>query len=270
MRHRLSATTATLAAALVLTACADSTAPTASGDLDLAQVAADVAVAAGDAAAEDVEVFRTGLGALGLPTVDTERLRAWTPCPFDVAAQRNVCAPATRGPFTAQRSYRFTSASGVVQPEYSPLATATANVRWRIDGDITRERFAQSSTREREVTFSGLVGAQTQVTVNGTGSQTRARTRVARAGAAERSYEMSATQRITEVVVPVGTTPRWPLSGTITRDVTATWTGPAGTRTVTSTAVVTFDGTGTAALVVDGRRFTVDLATGAVSAATGA
>ena len=270
---RLARTAAALAAAATLAACSDTTAPASSDDAALAQLTADVAAAAGDAAAEDVQVFRLGLGALGLPTLDTDRLAAWTPCPFDAAAQRNVCPPSTRGPFTATRSYRFAGADGAAQPQFGPT-TVSANQRWTLAGDLAREnareRISVAMARTRDLTLSGLDNRQVQVTIDGTGTQTRERSRFAVGNATERSYEMSASQRIVGVVVPTTGTNRWPTAGTISREFTATWTGPNGTRTVTRTATITFDGSATATLVVNGRRFTVDLATGTVTPATAA
>jgi hypothetical protein len=270
---RFARTAAAILATAALTGCSDSTAPATTDDAALAQLTADVAAAAGDAAAEDVQVFRLGLGALGLPTLDTDRLAAWSACPFDATAQRNVCAPSTRGPFTTTRSYRFAGADGTAQPQFGPT-TVSANQRWTLAGDLAREnareRISVAMARTRDVTLSGLDNRQVQVTIDGTGTQTRERSRFAVGAATERSYEMSASQRIVGVVVPTTGTDRWPTAGTITREFTSTWTGPNGTRTVTRTATITFDGSATATLVVNGRRFTVDLATGAVTPATAA
>lgn len=266
----------TLAATALLAACSDATAPADTDPTISAQVTADVAAQAGDAAAEDVAVLRVNTGAFGLPTLDQERFERWSSCPFVEATGWFTCADRVRGPWTSGRRYQFLDAQGRAQPGYDAVATAAATFDWTVRGTFDRGRWDGTSERRRSVTFSGLAGTETQVTMNGTGTDARNRTRFARPGApggsasAERSYEMSATLRIENVVVPV---PRlatgWPTSGTITRTFTGTRTGPGGTRTVERTAVVTFDGTSTASLVVNGRRFTLDLATGEATPVSG-
>jgi hypothetical protein len=267
---------ATLAATALLAACSDSTAPAESDPTISAQVTADVAAQAGDAAAEDVAILRVNGGAFGLPTLDQERFERWSSCPFVEATGWFTCADRVRGPWTSTRRYQFRDAQGRAQTAYDAVATAAATFDWTVRGTFDRSRWEGSSERRRSVTFSGLAGAETQVTIDGTGTDARNRTRFAQPNASggaaggERSYEMSATLRIDAVVVPV---PRlatgWPTSGTITRTFTGTRTGPGGTRTVERTAVVTFDGTSTASLVVGGRRFTLDLVTGDATPVSG-
>jgi hypothetical protein len=81
--------------------------------------------------------------------------------------------------------------------------------------------------------------------------------------AGDRTYSMATVATLTDVVVPF---PRsrgaWPVSGTITRTVTATRDGDAAVHTRTTTT--TFNGTRFATLTVGDRTFTVDLATGRV------
>ena len=76
-----------------------------------------------------------------------------------------------------------------------------------------------------------------------------------------RTYDMSGTLLVEDVVrgVPRADNP-WPLSGTITRDLTIEVTnGPNGDETITRLVVTTFDGTRYATLTVDGAEYQVDL-----------
>ena len=58
----------------------------------------------------------------------------------------------------------------------------------------------------------------------------------------------------------------WPLSGTIRRNHSVTRTDAVnGTKTSTRTSVVTFNGTQFVTLTVNGKEFTLDLATGDVA-----
>jgi hypothetical protein len=74
---------------------------------------------------------------------------------------------------------------------------------------------------------------------------------------------MSGTAVIDNVVHPVPRTDdAWPLSGTITREVTINVVnGPNGDVTRTRTVVITFNGTNLPIMTVDGEAFEIDLST---------
>lgn len=74
---------------------------------------------------------------------------------------------------------------------------------------------------------------------------------------------MSSTSVITNVVHPVPRTDdAWPLSGTITRDVTINVVnGPDGDVTRSRTVVITFNGTNLATMTVGDETFEIDLST---------
>ena len=74
---------------------------------------------------------------------------------------------------------------------------------------------------------------------------------------------MTSMSIIEDVIHPVPRTDdAWPLSGTITRDVTINVVnGPDGDVTKTRTVVITFNGTNQATMTVDGEYFDVDLST---------
>ncbi len=270
IRPTLRAATA-LTVALALAACGDA-APTESAVS--ASVAAattlDVATVAGDAATEDVETFKVNRGAFGLAQfADFERFGRWEGCPF--AAGRFVCVSKSRGPFNNTRSYAYADAAGAAQTAYSATTTASANFKWTLTGTITKRRWSGTMTRDRDVTISGLLGANTTITINGTGTAERQRTKFAKddadgANAVERDYELEGSTVVQDVVTAALRLPdTWPLSGTITRNHAVTRTDAVnGTKTTTRTSVVTFNGTQFVPLTVNGAAFTLDLATGTV------
>ncbi|MCC7054805.1 MAG: hypothetical protein IT355_16155 [Gemmatimonadaceae bacterium] len=270
---RSTATALTLAA--LLTACGDgATAPADSG-ISAAVAAAttlDVATIAGDAAKEDVEMFRVNRGAFGIAqATDFERFARWETCPFDTTTARFTCTTRTRGPFSLTRSYAYADEQGAAQSAFSATTTASANFKWTLTGEITRKRWSGTMSRSRDITLSGLLGANTSVTVNGTGAAERQRTVFLRdssgANGLTRSYDMEASLAIANVVTPAIRLPdAWPLSGTVTRNYTVVRTDATnGTTTTVRNSVVTFNGTQFAALVVNGKEFILDLDTGEVT-----
>jgi hypothetical protein len=279
MRNRsiLRAATA-LTITLTVAACGDSatTEPTVSASVSAATTL-DVATVAGDAATEDVETFKVNRGAFGIAQlVDFERFGRWDPCPFDAATGRFVCTSRARGPFETTRSYAYANEAGAAQNAYSATTTASANFRWSLAGTITKRRWSGTVSRNRDMTITGLLGANTTITINGTSASERQRTRFAReesesgANAVERTYDMEGSTVIANVVTAAVRLPdTWPTSGTITRTHTVTRTDSVnGTRTSTRTSVVTFNGTQFVPLTVNGTAFTLDLATGDVTKTT--
>ena len=243
---------------LAAVACDSSSGPADPAD----RLTADVAVVAGDAAFEDVNVIYTQIAAFGVPTGDIQRTGGWqTGCPFNPVTGRFTCPTQTRENFTVSRSYAFMDAAGNAQSAYDANTTASANFQSTMSGSVARDTWSATIERERDFTESGLAGAETQHTINGTGSSTESRSRHTDRG--DRTYTMTDVATFANVVVPF---PRargaWPLSGTVTRVVTATLEGDQGTASRTRTATLTFNGTRFATMVVGDRTFTVDLATG--------
>ena len=274
MRNRSIVRAATaLTTLFALAACGDNS-PTDSSSTVSASVAAattlDVATVAADAAKEDVETFKANRGAFGIAQLgDFERFAAWDACPYDMTAKRFLCVAKNRGPFATTRSYAYADQAGVAQAAYSATTTATANFKWAMEGTITKSKWNGSVSRSRDLTVSGLSGANTTITINGTSSTERQRTKFAKDGAAganavDREYQLEGSTVIKDVVTPAVRLPdAWPASGTITRLHNVTRTDAVnGTKTSTRTSVVTFNGTQTVPLVVNGTAFTLDLATG--------
>jgi hypothetical protein len=109
------------------------------------------------------------------------------------------------------------------------------------------------------MTVSGLEGMETTRTMNGSGSETITRSRHSDERGL-RTREISGNRTFQDVVhaVPHAENP-WPLSGTITRNMTVTVTTEQGTRTHTREVVITFNGTQYPEMTINGEPFEVDL-----------
>jgi hypothetical protein len=268
-----------LTCAVVLGACSkDSTGPT---DQQMPFLAADLAQAAADGVGEDVDVMRepvffplmpffgtpaagvAGFGpgpAFGLGRGDFHPVN----CPFDAASGRLVCPTITHGGITINRSYAFWDAANAVQEAYDTTTTAKANIQTSFVGTRSGESWSASVDRGKDLTATGLAGAETQRTWNGTGHDKVNRSRSTEGGET-RTYDLDCSVTIQDVVVPVPSGeggPHFPLSGTITRACTITFVGgPRGGTTIQRTVVVTFNGTATGSLKIGDKTFDVDLST---------
>jgi hypothetical protein len=281
LKTNLARAAAALTLAASLSACSDSADTTAPGtdagvSASVSQaVTLDVATVSGDAAKEDVETIRVNRGAFGIAqAIDFERFARWDPCPLDAATKRFVCVAKSRGPFTYNRSYAYADSAGVAQSAYSATTTAKANFKWSLAGTITKEKWSGSMSRDRDITISGLLGANSSIIVNGTGAAERQRTVfLSDSGSAAgltRTYDMESSLAIANVVTPAIALPdAYPASGTVTRTFKVTRTGALNGETVlTRNSVVTFNGTQFVLLVVNGKEFTLDLVTGKVTPKT--
>jgi hypothetical protein len=274
IRFSLRRASSAIALATVVAACGDSAGSTEPTDTSpVAQaVTLDVATVAGDAAKEDAETFKVNRGAFGIAqATDFERFSRWDPCPFDATSKRFVCVERSRGPFTYNRSYAYADSAGAAQSSYSATLTGSANFKWSVAGTITKDRWNGSMSRNRDITVSGLLGANSTVIVNGTGAAERSRTVFRQdSSGLSRSYDMQSSTVIANVVTPAIALPdAFPASGTVTRNFTVTKTGVVnGETTFTRNSVVTFNGTQFVPLVVNGKEFTLDLVTGDVKAKT--
>jgi hypothetical protein len=163
------------------------------------------------------------------------------------------------GPFTRTRSIQFFDAAGREQARFDPETTDRIRTVFEMSGEVTREGWSASVSRTSDLTVSGLAGRETTRTWDGTGSERVSRSRHTDAGGT-RSYEMTANTTIAGVVVPVhGTGEPWPLSGSITHVVKATLAADGESRTRERTVVVTFDGTRTPSMTVNGEPYALDL-----------
>ena len=217
-----------LLTALALAACSDDvSSPDGASSLD-----ADMAIVAADAALEDVATMGDpdGLGA--------------------------------GGPFDRSRTVTYLDADGNEQQAYDELTTESVHIVVDFEGEMAREFWEASIERHRDMMLTGLEGEETTRIWNGTGDQTATRSRHFDDGEV-RTYDMSGQSTVEDVVLGV---PRednpWPLSGTITRAMTATITnGPNGDETRERTVVIIFNGTQFPEMTVNGEPFDFDLST---------
>ncbi len=156
----------------------------------------------------------------------------------------------------------FYDADGNEQDARDPLTTASIHLVIESSHEFSRDSWSGTGTRSRDLLITGLEGEETTRTVNGTGSSAVTRSRHTDADGT-RTYDMSSTSVIEDVVHPVPRTDdAWPLSGTITRNVTINViNGPDGDVTKTRTVVITYNGTNLPTMTVDGEPFEVDLST---------
>ena len=248
---------------LVLAACSDATNP---GDSSPLRETLDVATLAADAVAEDVSLMRTQAGAFGGVTSDATRTGAWrNDCTFSASTGRFACPDYTRSGITLARSFALLDAQGQAQSAFDAITTASANFVTTLSGAVARENFSATISRQRNITVSGLAGNESTHIINGTGATSNTSSRHSDDGP-ERSYSMTETTSIVNVVVPFPhASGAWPLSGSITRQISLTRDGEQGSPVARSrTATVTFNGTQLVPIVVGDRSLMLDLATGKI------
>lgn len=225
-----------------LTACDSSTDPTS------ADLAADLAVAAisGEAAAQHIEMMRGPGGPLGFG--------------FRADAGKFECTDGGRDGLTVTRSCRFFTKGGAAQDAYDAATTDQVMLDVEVEGSLDRGHLGATLHRESQLTVTGLEGAETSMTWDGSsaGSSSRVHTR----DGGSMQMEMTETETITGVVIPVPrTATSWPSAGTIARQVTVAFTGgPRDGTTETRNVTITFNGTQFATIVVNGETFQFDLA----------
>ncbi len=217
-----------------LAACSDTVGPDSFEDsltLDVAMIAADAAI---DELGDLGLLF--GAGAFLAPSEASTRSRTHTATFFD--------------------------ADGNEQDARDPITTASIHLVIESEHEFTRDSWSATGTRSRDLWITGLAGVETSRIVNGTGSSIVTRSQHTDESGA-RTHDMSSTSVIENVVHPAPRTDdAWPLSGTITRDVTINVTnGPNGDVTRSRTVVITFDGTKLATMTIDGESFEIDLST---------
>ncbi len=244
-----------------------------------AQANADIAATAAEGVTETVNLFagdESTLDGFSAPSPSAAALSIspalWSfadRCAYDLSLGRFVCPSVMRGPLTIERSFGLANALGQPMDHFDPIVTASANFLMTVAGSVERDGWTGSVRRQRSVTVSGLAGQETAREWNGTGSDTVHSTHVN--GDVTRTYDAAHEVAVSHVVVnlPRSDNP-WPASGTITISVAARQTIEGDTdrtRAFSRTVIVTFNGTQFVDLQVGDRHFTLDLATGHVTAA---
>lgn len=268
--------------ALVAAACSDSNSPDVSSSFD-GTVTADLAPAAGEAVAADVDFFRaasateagasfalsadgSGSSALVAPSGGAN---AWisSSCVYNSTTQYFDCPPLSRGGRTHTVSYGVFNLAGASQTAYDPVTTAsirfivkdTGAVQWTFNGST----FSDTSSRNRDHTVSLLQGDPDTVRAwNGTGTT---KIKASAQGQITRLYNYVSNDTITNVRfrMPRLVNP-YPLTGTIVNNFTITRTvsgTDTQTRTTTRRVVVTFNGTATATMTIGDEIYNLNLDT---------
>ncbi len=246
------------AVAVLAAACSDDS--TGSNPTITAEMRADVAAAAGETIATDVEsMSRTEATA-------SSSLFAFagdfSPTGCTLSLGSFVCA-STFGNLDGEATLTFRDASGGAQTDYDANATASIDVDTDISGSVSRSGFSLEFNRTGSFTVTGLAGTEASRTWNGNTSTTVD----ASTFGGSRTYDLMSTGTVSAVVVPAsGSDPRWPTSGSATTQVqfTATSGDDMGT-TGTLTATVTFNGTGTVPLMIGSHEYTLNLASHTVT-----
>jgi hypothetical protein len=254
------------AAALLLTlgAVACSTDVAGPPTLDDAQIDADIAAAAGDAAASQITSFGDNVAAAGsfsmvAPSYNLNvgsgtkpSLNGISPtCTY--ASGRYSCSATTEQGLTVTRSFAFYNAQGQTVQNWDPAVVESVNFQAQVDGDFSRLVWNASIHRTANLTVSGLISQAPQRTWNGTGTGTESISHIGLDGI--RSLSGTSTIAVANVVMPAkDAASQNPLSGTITVDVqyTASLQGATGSasKDVTRHVVVTFDGSTAPALQI--------------------
>ena len=278
-------------AALLLAACNSHSDLVGVGGTTLSATAADTAESAAlssaDATAEDIDLMNAaelsidGGGydlidnsaplASSAPSFssgsDSTRFAFWSfakDCTYSAITGRFTCPALVKNGLTLTRSAAFLDAGGTAMSKPDSL-TASANFQLAVSGVHSALTGADTISRSRNMTATGLLGKETQRTWNGTGSRSDAGFRSD--SGVTRTYHTTDNVTFTNVLVklPRLTNP-WPISGTVVRQVagsgSATRNGTTRTFTLSRIVTITFNGTRTVPMTVGTTEFTLDLLTG--------
>ena len=243
-------------------ACADSTAPTST--LTDVMLTRDAGNDAAEATAQDIGEMIGSEALAGMPMGIAPQDATPAGCNWSAVASRFVCAPFTNADgLTLDRSFAY-YAGGAAQQSYDAAATDSINFQNALKGTLTRAGRTAWINTSRNMTVSGLAGAETQRSWSGTGTRTDS-AHVTSDGVARRTRIHSVDQVAAVVFALPRSTNPWPKSGTITHDIAMTSEADNGTgthsRSATRHVVVTFNGTQTASVTIGSNACTLDLAT---------
>ncbi len=249
--------TAALPVLLLLGACSDDpSSPLSAAEQDML-INQDVALFVADATADDIAFMTSEADSTMDPTFANR-----TDCTRQARRRLRCAARSFAGDLMMSRDVTYLDADGVEQDAFDPVTTESIHIEASMEGSRTTDRFSIEISRTRDVTISGLAGDETERTLNGTGSTSQNRSRHTD-GAADRVYNMSSTSVMTDIVIAVPRTDgSFPLSGTITREVTIeVITGLEDTRTRSRTVTIEFNGTRLVTITINSETFTFDLVT---------
>lgn len=277
--------------ALALSACSSDVNSPSTLQLTANDSAQAVSLSASDATAEDVDVMLAAeasmdgsataptptydrFNSLGASfsttttTPDSVRFAFWNftgACVYSSATGRFTCPDVVKNGLTLSRSAGFTDAGGAPMSHYNDTTTAAANFMITVSGVHQRLLGADTISRTRNMTATGLLGHETSRTWNGSG--TRSDGGYTQDTAKVRTYHTTDTVTFANIVVnlPRSQNP-YPISGTVTRQISGSGSVVAGTTTrtftVKKTVIITFNGTRYVPMMVGSVAFTLDLYTG--------
>ena len=230
-------------ATFTLTACNESSSPLGQESAEEEQVSLDVAAYAAEATADDIELMSS----------ETEPVLGGAP----------FSSPPI-GDLEVSRQVTFFDESGTEMSAYDAQLTEMVNIIFSMSGSRSRVgdrgTITISVNRNRDINVDGLLGDETTRRWNGSGSASSNRSVVS--DAVDRVYDFSSSTQIDDVIMPVPRGSGWPLSGTITREVTVqVVSGLEDTRARTRTVVVTFNGTNLVPITINGEAYTLNLET---------
>jgi hypothetical protein len=280
---RSSSTIMILAAAIAFAACG-AMRDSATAPLSLQLTAEDsltpVAHTVGLMTVGDIDVLNSSASTIGfqltaapdagiamsvLPGAVSAAYAAASGCTLTAATGRFDCPPATNNGLTLTRSFAFYDANGNLMTKFNDSTTASVNVKSTESGVRPTATGADTVSRSRDMTASGLLGKNNTRTWNGTGSGTQGAYWAD--SAATRTSDVTLNTTFSNIVIQL---PRaqnqWPLSGSITRQVSGSGTvtkgGKTRSLTISRIATITFNGTQFVPMIVGTTTYTLDLATG--------
>ena len=236
-----------------LAACSDDD-PTGPDNSITAQMRADAAEAIGETAARDVEAMTStsGSGALFAFGGDFDT----SGCTLNIFV---FLCNSTAGGLNGEASILFTDAAGDDQDAYDAATTGGVTLELGSDGTINRVGFSSDYDASRDLTLSGMVGAETNRVWNGSGSTSFDGSLHDNS----REYSFDVQQDFNAVNVPTGGSSIWPTAGSVDYDIDLTIVG-GDNAGETRTGRVDFNGSADVPLTVGGTSYSLDLATGAV------
>ncbi|MEO7216841.1 MAG: hypothetical protein ABI026_01485 [Gemmatimonadaceae bacterium] len=290
-RSLLSTLTAALAV-ITVAACSDSTAPAASRPASSASFEASVTQDLAPSAGEDVATDYAFMSAADLtgsggsfgastagatvagvrvsPIVNAPPPGAsatWISpsCTFDSATGRFFCPPTTRGKQTYTTNYALFDINGTTQSQFNKNTTASINFIVADTGEASysanSNTFTDTTYRLHNRTVSTLLGDTVHTWFgSGTGS-----VRSTRTGQITKTYVLSSVDTASAIRFrqPRDINP-YPLGGTFVKNYTVVRTRAATdttTHTTSRQVVVTFNGTVSVPMTINGTAYTLNLDT---------
>lgn len=233
---------------LAIAACSDDDGVAAPSAVDNAAINQDVAAATGANIAGDIVAYAADESAVSAGFAGAGAPGAGT---CTRSGNTVTCTGARDGNLTITRTATFFDAAGATQADYDAATTARIDIAAQVTGSYEGPQYRATLQRIRSVSITGLAGAETQRTRNGTGTATVQSTFTGTN--VTRTHRMDVADTTANLVWAVNPRGQYPLSGTVTRNavVRTTITGDrSGSFTATRRVQVTFNGTAQVPLVV--------------------